>query len=98
MPSRRQHDSRSVNEVAVIDESIVADLPVSGTLPAALSGQYVRIGPNGIDAARFRSGRASYWNGSITTDATTVISFGRSILAFGDGALARGRNRRAATR
>lgn len=38
------------NYAPVPDETTLADLPVEGTLPVALSGQYLRIGPNPVAA------------------------------------------------
>ena len=40
-------------------EVTVHDLPVTGELPAALSGRYVRIGPNQVGRASCRE-RVSY--------------------------------------
>ncbi len=37
------------DDAPVPDETTIVDLAVDGTLPAALSGQYVRIGPNPIE-------------------------------------------------
>ena len=115
------------NDRPVTDETTISGLSVSGTLPAALSGQYVRIGPNPIGTPATRAawatgegmvhavtlhagGTASYRNRWILTDAvatklgtdpapgprhagpdvvaTNLITFGGSILALGDGALA----------
>ncbi len=50
MPSKPPRAPRSANDAPVLDETTITDLPVSGTLPVALSGQYLRIGPNRIDA------------------------------------------------
>jgi NADPH:quinone reductase-like Zn-dependent oxidoreductase/carotenoid cleavage dioxygenase-like enzyme len=118
---------RSANTEPVADETNITNLRVAGQLPAALTGQYMRIGPNRVDAqghlADLASGKAmvhavtleagratSYRNRWITTDAGTqplaveptsdprtvydevaaanLITFGTSILAFSDGALA----------
>ena len=115
------------NDSSVSDETTIADLAVSGTLPAALSGRCLCIGPNTIGtpaaSAEWASGAgmvhavtlhaggaASYRNRWVVTDATAqvlgtepvpgprhtgpdvvasnVITFGSSILALGDGALA----------
>ena len=43
------HVTRSANDAPVTDETTITNLPVAGKLPAALSGQYMRIGPNRID-------------------------------------------------
>jgi carotenoid cleavage dioxygenase len=50
MPSGPEHVTRSTNEAPVADETTITNLRVAGKLPAALSGQYMRIGPNRIDA------------------------------------------------
>jgi 8'-apo-carotenoid 13,14-cleaving dioxygenase len=121
MASKPNDATRFAND-AVTDELTLTDLWVSGTLPAALSGQFLCIGPNRTDghvlpegeaagetmvhAVSLHAGRAvSYLTRWITTDvggplgstpaptfregiATKLVTFGRSILALGDGALA----------
>jgi len=65
------------------------DLAATGAVPTGLSGQYVRVSESMVHAVRLAAGRApSYRNRSIPTDATAVVAFGSSILAFGDGQLA----------
>ena len=127
MPCCADHWCFPENDPPVSDETNIADLPVSGTLPAALSGRYLCIGPNPIGtpatSAEWASGAGmvhavtlhaggavSYRNRWIVTDAaaqllgtepvpgprhtgpdvvaSNVITFGSSILALGDGALA----------
>ena len=127
MPCCTDHWCFPDNDPPVSDETNITDLPVSGTLPAALSGRYLCIGPNPIGtpaaSAEWASGAgmvhavtlhaggaASYRNRWIVTDAaaqvlgtepvpgprhtgpdvvaSNVITFGSSILALGDGALA----------
>jgi carotenoid cleavage dioxygenase-like enzyme len=108
MSSGPKHVSRSANGEPVADETIITNLRVTGSLPAALTGQYLRIGSNRNDAqshlvgaaggkgmvhaVTLEAGRAtSYRNRPITTDEVAVanlITFGTSVLAFGDGALA----------
>ncbi len=79
-----EHQSVSGNVAPVHDETTITDLVVSGTLPEALSGQYLRIGPNPIGgiplpsdsvaeamvhAIALRAGRAvSYRNRWVRTD------------------------------
>src|SRR5688572_23237883 len=48
MASSTEHQSLSGNSAPVHEETTITDLVVSGTLPEALSGQYLRIGPNPI--------------------------------------------------
>src|SRR5687767_13003133 len=50
MPSGPKHVSRSANTEPVADETIITDLRVTGSVPAALTGQYVGIGRNRSDA------------------------------------------------
>jgi len=50
MPSGPERAPLSANEAPVADETTITNLRVSGKLPAALSGQYMQIGPNRIDA------------------------------------------------
>src|SRR4051812_46805187 len=85
MPSGPEQASPSTNDAPVSDETTTTDLLVSGNLPAVLSGQYMQIGPNRIDAeysgdwsggegmvhaVSVEGGRAvSYRNRWITTDA-----------------------------
>jgi 8'-apo-carotenoid 13,14-cleaving dioxygenase len=127
MPNGPKQASRSANEAPVADETTITNPRVTGKLPAALSGQYIQIGPNRIDAqslpADWAGGEGmvhalsldagrdiSYRNRWITTDAVAqklaveptpgprtvgddvvaanLITFGSSILALGDGALA----------
>jgi carotenoid cleavage dioxygenase-like enzyme len=62
----------------------------SDPLPVALSGQYVCVGGGMFHAVALGEGSVQlYRDCSIATDATDVIAFGGSILAFGAGALAR---------
>ena len=49
MPSGPDQASRSASKAPVTDETTITNLRVVGKLPAALSGQYMRIGPNRID-------------------------------------------------
>jgi carotenoid cleavage dioxygenase len=49
MPSGPDHVTRSANNAPITDETTITNLRVSGKLPAGLSGQYMRIGPNRID-------------------------------------------------
>ena len=76
MPGRSQHPS----------------LLVSGALPRALSGHYLQIGGDGvvhaigIDAGRAISYRHRPVGGNLVT--ANLVSFGSSIFAIGDGALA----------
>src|SRR4051812_16457973 len=49
MPPAPQHVSRFALDAPVPDETTITDLRVTGHLPAALSGQYMRIGPNPSD-------------------------------------------------
>ena len=89
MPSSPGGESRSANEAPVTDESVVVDLPIRGTVPRSLSGRYLRIGEGLVHAVGLAGGRApSYSCRSIPADATNVVSFGSSMLAFADGALA----------
>src|SRR5438552_567565 len=72
------------------------DVRVTGKLPPALSGQYVQIGPNQVDATvhavTLDAGRAvACRERRIIADdvaPTNLVAFGSSILALGDGALA----------
>src|SRR5262245_36463921 len=69
------------------------NLRATGTLPAALSGQYAQIDPIGgtVHTVTLDAGNANaYRNRRLDADvaATNVVAFGRSILALGDGALA----------
>src|SRR5688500_6071800 len=84
MASSPEHQSLSGDDAPVHDETTITDLVVSGSLPEALSGQYLRIGPNPIGgdplpngpaaeamvhAIALRAGRAvSYRNRWIRTD------------------------------
>jgi 8'-apo-carotenoid 13,14-cleaving dioxygenase len=127
MPCCANHWCFPDNDPPVSDETNITDRPVSGTLPAALSGRYLCIGPNPIGtraaSAEWASGEGmvhavtlhpggavSYRNRWILTDAaaqilgiepvpgprhtgpdvvaSNVITFGSTILALGDGALA----------
>jgi carotenoid cleavage dioxygenase len=89
MPRSRDPASRSSNDAAVNDGPTITDLTVRGSVPMGLSGRYVCIGEGMVEAVRFDEGRAtSHRNRSIPADATTVMAFGASIFAFGDGALA----------
>ena len=118
--------SSTENDPPVSDETSIADLPVTGTLPAALAGRYLVIGSNPISPPQpgkpasgagmvhaitvHAAGTVSYRNRWITTDAaaqalgtepvpgprrgdndvvaSNIITFGSTILALGDGALA----------
>src|SRR4051794_41015334 len=110
-------------DAPVGDETTISDLAVQGSVPAGLSGRFLRIGPNPIGresiwcesantdgmvhSVHFHGGRAiSYRNRWVTTDATakklgtepvpgphstgpdtaatSIISFGGSVLALGD--------------
>src|SRR3954470_11985023 len=98
MPSGPEQASRSGNDASGLDETTMTNFRVSGKLPAALSGQYLQIGPNPVEgmvhAVTLDAGRVvSYRNGWIRTDgqdlvAANVVAFGSSILALGDGVLA----------
>ena len=89
MPFSPHHASRSTDDARVIDEPTIIDLPVRGSVPTALSGQYVCISEGTVDAVSLAEGGApSYGHRSFPTDATNVIAFGSSILAFGDAVLA----------
>ena len=48
MPGRANQSFVPANDAPVPDEARISDLPVSGTLPAALSGRCLRIGPDPI--------------------------------------------------
>jgi carotenoid cleavage dioxygenase len=48
MTTTSEYPFLSGNYAPVPDETTIVDLPVEGVLPAALSGRYVRIGPNPI--------------------------------------------------
>src|SRR4051812_15817170 len=48
MPPASEHPFLSGNYAPIPDETTVTGLPVEGVLPAALSGRYLRIGPNPI--------------------------------------------------
>ena len=62
---------------------------MTGAVPTSLSGKYVWISDGMIHTVGLGAGRApSYRNRPTTTPATTVIWFGGSLLAFGDGQLA----------
>jgi carotenoid cleavage dioxygenase-like enzyme len=62
------------------------DLAVTGAVPTSLSGRYVYISGGMVHAVHLtEGGAASYTRRSLPTEATNVISFGSSILAFGDG-------------
>jgi 8'-apo-carotenoid 13,14-cleaving dioxygenase len=50
MPPGLDPVSRFADNAPVPDETTITNLEVTGTLPAALSGQYMRIGPNRINA------------------------------------------------
>ena len=50
MASSTEYSSESGNYAPVHEETTITDLVVSGTLPEALSGQYLRIGPNPLGA------------------------------------------------
>ena len=50
MPSSPEHATRSANDEPVASETITTGLRVSGKLPALLSGQYLQIGADRIDA------------------------------------------------
>lgn len=59
------------------------------TVPRGLSGQYVCTGAGLVHVVTLTEGRApSYRDHPNVADATNLISFGSSILAFGDGMLA----------
>jgi carotenoid cleavage dioxygenase-like enzyme len=118
---------RSAKSEPVADETTITALRVTGKLPTALTGQYIRIEPYRLDtqghpgdfasrdalihAVTLETGRAtSYRNRWITTGAATqqlaveptsgprpvddevvaanIVTFGNSVLAFSDGALA----------
>jgi carotenoid cleavage dioxygenase-like enzyme len=65
------------------------DLAGSGTVPTGLSGQFVHLSDGIVRAVRLSEGQASsYCERSVATGVTNLVSFGRSILAFGDGVLA----------
>jgi carotenoid cleavage dioxygenase-like enzyme len=49
MHSGPERVTRSANNAPVADETTITNLRVAGELPAALLGQYMRIGPNRID-------------------------------------------------
>jgi carotenoid cleavage dioxygenase len=82
-----EHAVPSGNEAPVHDETTITDLVVSGTLPEALSGHYLGIGPNSIGAVplpyhctsaeamvhaiTLRAGAASYRNRWVRTDAAS---------------------------
>ena len=75
MPSGPKQASRSANEAPVADETTITNLRVTGKLPAALSGQYIQIGPNRIAA------RSLDWAGgegmvhAVSLDAGRAISY-----------------------
>ena len=48
MTPASEHQFLSGHYAPVFDETTVTGLPVEGVLPAALSGRYLRIGPNPI--------------------------------------------------
>jgi 8'-apo-carotenoid 13,14-cleaving dioxygenase len=50
MPPDFDYVSGFADNTPVPDETTITNLRVTGTLPAALSGQYMRIGPNRINA------------------------------------------------
>jgi len=74
----------------------VTDLEVRGNLPAALSGHYVHLVPDPVGgevhAVALQAGRAvSYGSRRIETDdlaLTSLVAFGSSLFALGDGAMA----------
>lgn len=84
MPSSPVPELLTGNDAPVPDETTLAGLVTEGTVPAALSGQYLRIGPNPIatappcgrpsldgmvHAVLLRGGRAvTYRNRWVTTD------------------------------
>jgi carotenoid cleavage dioxygenase-like enzyme len=89
MPSSPNHASQSANNAPLTDETTITDLSVIGTLPVTMSGQYLRVGKRKVDRVAIHAGHAvSYQSRSFATDATSVIAFGSSFLAFEDGALA----------
>jgi 8'-apo-carotenoid 13,14-cleaving dioxygenase len=126
MACSADHGFPTENDPPVSDETNIANLPLTGTLPAALSGRYLVIGSNptrppqsGTPASGagmvhaitvHAAGTVSYRNRWITTDAaaqalgtepvpgprradndvvaSNIITFGSTILALGDGALA----------
>jgi len=77
MPSGPQDASRAANKAPVADETTITNLRVAGKLPAALSGHYMRIGPNRIDAVS----RPADWAGgegmvhAVSLDAGRAISY-----------------------
>ena len=84
MPNSSDPQLLTRNHAPVPDETTIAGLTVEGTLPTALTGRYVRIGPNPVARRRrrrsgldgmvhgvaLRAGRAvGYRNRWVTTDA-----------------------------
>src|SRR4051794_8887032 len=65
------------------------NLALTGAMPTRLSGQYVCLG-DVLHVVRLVPGRVpSYRSSSELMDATNVVAFGSSVLAFGDRKLAR---------
>jgi carotenoid cleavage dioxygenase len=77
MPSGPDRVTRSAINAPVTDEMTITNLRVAGKLPVALSGHYMRIGPNRIDAkslpADWASGEGMVH--AVSLDAGRAISY-----------------------
>lgn len=96
MPSPSDPQHRVAFDARVPVEDTLAGLNGNGTLPAALCGRFVAIGPNlagdaVVLAVALHAGRpASYrsrWITDAARGAVNVLAFGGKLLALGPGAL-----------